>query len=267
MEINNRIFKVILTLIIILVSVGYSLVFSLKLDEPVFFQHYYDQWVYVDSEYYDDITFNLGYVTNASDSSVVIDIEFPEYPEIKTQASEYGHRSPLNWGSEQNKMPGVIYGQYNVRSVNCKITYWPKGKDLNEIVLTQARVLFDDSSEMTVFIGEIHINEYIAVKNPLYRLSSSWSSDGTAQTRYRIREQITIAAFDSPLIKKFEDRIHHKINDRNPDVSVGMIFQEGNFLDVTSKVRVVEDIVSEYTLFNIHPKLLLLMIMMKYIIH
>ncbi|TCT14522.1 hypothetical protein EDC18_1053 [Natranaerovirga pectinivora] len=255
MEINNRIFKGILTLIAVLVVAGYSLVFYLKLDEPVFFQHYYDQRVYVDREHYQDISFNLGYITNAYDNSVVIDIAFPEYPEITIQASEYGYSHPFNWGSEQNKTPGDIYGRYNVRSVNCKIIDLPKEKDLDGIVLTQARILFSDSSEMTVDIGEIHLYEHRFGKSPLEHVSSSGSNNGTGKTSYRILGDLTITAIDSPLMEKFKDRVQWKINGSNPEDSLGMTLQKGNFLDVTTKVGIGDDIVSQYTLFDIHPKL------------
>ncbi|SDL00032.1 hypothetical protein [Natronincola ferrireducens] len=255
MEINNKIFNVVLVLVATLVAAGYGLIFYLKLDGPVFFHHYYDQRIYVDREHYQDISFNLGYITDAYDDRVVIDIEFPEYPELTIQASEYGYIHPFNWGFEHNDTPGDIYGRYSVRSVYCKIIDLPEGKDLDGVVLTQARIMFDDSSEMAVDIGEIHLYEHMTGESLLEHISSSGSSDGTGKTTYRILGDLTITLIESPLMEKFKDRVQWKVNGTNPHVTVGMTLQEGNFLDVTSKVGVADDIVSEYTLFDIHPKL------------
>lgn len=254
METNNKIFRVILVLVAILVAAGYGLVFYLKLEEPVFFHHYYDQGVYVDREHYQqDISFNLGYITDANDDRVVIDIVFPDYPELTVQASEYGYVDPFNWGSGTNDPLGEIYGRYSVRTVHCTIIELPNARDFDGAVLSQAKVLFSDSSEMTVDIGEIHFYRYMFGETPLEHVSSSGSSDGTGKTSYRMLENLTITDIDSPTVERFKDRVQWKVNGSNPDDAVGMTFQERTILDVTSSVGPTDDIVSEYTLFNIHP--------------
>ncbi len=242
-------------MVVIFVVVGYGLVFYIKLDKPVFFQHYFDQGVYVDSDYYHGNSFNLGYITDAYDDRVVIDIGFPEEPELNIQASEYGDINSFNWGSEQNNTPGDIYGRYSVRSVYCKIIDLPEGKDLDGVVLTQANILFSDSSEMTVDIGEIHLFEHMFGESPLKDVSSSVSSDRTGKTSYKILGGLTVTAIESPLTEKFKDRIQWEVNGGNPYTAVGMTFKDGSLLNVTTKISPPDDIISEYTLFNIQPKI------------
>lgn len=209
----------------------------------------------MDREHYQKISFNLGYITNADDDRVVIGVEFPEYPELNVQASENGFIHHFSWDSRQKNTPGDIYGRYSVRSVYCQIIDFPKGKDLGGVVLTQTRILFNDSSEMTVDIGEIHLYEHEPGKSPLKHVSSTGSSDGTSRTSYKVLEGITLVSIESPLMEKFQDRLDLEINGNNPADIVKLTLQEGNILDVTSKVGPAKDIVSEYALFDMHPKL------------
>lgn len=256
METNNKIFRVVLVLVAIFMAAGYSIVFYLTLDAPVFFHHYYDQGVFVDRAHYQgDISFNLSYITNASDESVVIDIAFPEYPELIIQASEYGYVDHFNWGADVNNTPGEIYGRYSVRTVYCTIIELPDGKDPDGVVLSQARVRFSDHSERTVDIGEVHFYQRIPGETPLEHVSSSSSSDGTGKTSYRTLKELTLTAIDSPLMEKFQERVQWKINGGIPEEAVGMTFQERSILDVTSAVGLAEDIISDYTLFDIQPVL------------
>lgn len=221
------------------VVVGYGIIFYIMTDVPVFFQHYYDQRVYMDRNHYQNSSFNLGYITNAYDDRVVIDIVFSEEPELKFQVSEYGD----------------IYGQYSVKSLLCKIIDLPEGKNLDGVVLTQARILFSDSSEMTVDIGKIHLFEHMAEESPIKVVSSLGDSDGTEKTICKILADLTVTAIESPLLEKFKDRVQWKVNGINPNTAVGMALQEGDFFDVTSEISPPKDIISEYTLFDINPKL------------
>jgi hypothetical protein len=256
MAINSRIFKGVLLLVTILVIVGYSLVIYFRLDQPVFFDHYYDKRIYINEEQYQEISFNLSYITNVHDDRVVTQITFPEHPEVTIQASEYAYNAPFNWGSEKNKTPGDVYGRYSVRNVICKMIELPQKEDLNKIVLTHAKVLFDDASEITVDIGEINLYAYMPGEIPLEHVSTSGSSDGTGETRYRLLGNLTLTAIDSPLMANVKDSVQWEINNNIPNDSLGMTFQEGSFLDVTSRIgSMTGDIISEYTLFDIHPKL------------
>lgn len=255
METNNRIFKIIISLVAILMVVGSLFVFSLKLDEPVFFDHYYDQRVYVDKDqYHQEISFDLCYITDAFSDRVVIDIKFPEYPMIDIQVSEeYGHIPEFYWEEEQEGPLGVVHGRYSIRSVTCKIIDLPEEKTLDGLVLKKAEILFSDSKVITVDIGEIYLYEHMFGESPLEHISSSAGPGETSQTSYRILRDITITATESPLMEKFNNRVQWKINGEEPDTLVGRTLPEGSVLEVTSKVDPEDDILNKYNLFDIHP--------------
>jgi len=65
---------------------------------------------------------------------------------------------------------------------------------------------------------------------------------------------LTVTAIESPLMEKFKDRIQWKVNGSDPYTTVGMKLQEGNFLDLTTKISSSDNIISEYSLFDIQPK-------------
>ncbi len=253
MEINNRLFKGVLAFVALLMVVGYGVGFYLKLDEPLFFQHYYDVGVYVDSNNDQNIYFDLGYITNANDDRSVKEIQFLEYPQLNIQVSENDNTYPFDGGHGQNGGLGEIHGRYSVRGVTCKILDLINSSDLNGIVLKEARVRFNDFSEMTVDVGEIHFLERNFSEIPLQHISTSSSSDGTGTTSYRVLQAMTIRSFDSPIMDKFKDRVQIKINGSNPEAALEMKIEERKFIDVTSKIGPPKDIIDKYTLFDIQP--------------
>ena len=256
MDMNHRIFKTVLVLMGVVGIVSGSLVVYFRLDEPVFFDHYYDQRVYAGTEQYQQIFFDLSYITNVDDNRVVSGITFPEHPEVVIRASEYGYGTVFNWESEKRRIPGRAYGRYSVRNVTCEMIELPQSEEMNEIVVTRARVLFDDASEMMVDIGEIHLYGFVLKKTPLKHIASSGSSDGTGETNYKLLENLTLTAVDSALMPKVKDSVKWQINNSNPEDLVGMTFEEGDFLDVTTKISFTKgDLISQYTLFDINPEL------------
>jgi|GEM_PF-1323414 len=253
---NHRIFRTVLLLMGIVTIVSGSLIMYFRLDEPVFFDHYYDQRVYVGSEQYQQIFFNLSYITNVDDDRVITQITFPEHPEVAIRASEYGYGTVLNWESERRRTPGRVYGRYSVRNVTCEMVEFPQSEDMDEIVLTRAKVLFDDASEMVVDIGEIHLYGFVFKKTPLEHVATSGSSNGTGETNYKLLENLMLTAVDSALMPKVKDSVQWEINNSNPEDLVGMTFEEGSSLDVTTKISFTKgDIVSQYTLFDVKPEL------------
>ncbi len=255
MTINNRIFKAILVLVIVLMVLGYSLVFYLRLDKPLFFYHYYDQRVIINESRYQDVNFILNYITNVRDEKVVTGIEFPEYPEIKIRVSAFDSNNPFNWSSKKHKALGDIYGQYSVRRVNCMLTELPNTEKIDGIVLTQAKIKFSDESVITANIGEIHFYPEMPIEIPMEAFSSTGSSDGTGETSFKILKDLTLTTIDDTFMEKFKDRIQWQINDKSPEDSIGETFKKDHLFEVTSRVTPTDDIITRYTLFDAHPEL------------
>lgn len=252
MKINNKLFKGVLTFVAFLVLIGSGLSFYLRLEEPVFFQHYYEVSFYKDSRYNQNIFFNLGYITNANDDRIVSGIEFLTYPDLKIQVSSESNSYPFNGGNGPDGTLGEIHGEYSVRGVSCHVI---DDNDFGELVLKKAKVRFSDSSEIIVDVGEIYFLERAFLDIPLEHVSSSSSSDGTGTTIYKALKEIKVKSFNSPLMEKFKDRVQIKINGTEHEAALGMSIEEGKYLSVTSKVGPAKDMVSKYTLFDLQPNL------------
>ena len=255
MNVNDRIFKAVLLLSAILVAAGYGLVFFIRLDQPVFFHHYLDQRVSMDREVnYQGGGFNLKYITNLDDDRVVIDVEFPEFPDLVVHSSEFYHTDHFNWGQNQGVSPGETYGRYSLRTVYCEIVDL-QDDDFESAVVTKAKILFGDFSQILVDIGEIHLYRHDYRERPFEHVSSTGSSDGSSSTNYRILEDMTLVGFESDLMKRFEDRISWKINGMMPDDAPGTELIEGSIFSVSSNIKPSEDIKSRFAIFDVQPEL------------
>jgi hypothetical protein len=252
MEVNKRLINIVILGVGILVVGSLILMKYLKLEEPVFFDHYYDLMVY-DNQRPEERSFTLGYITNVQDSKTVVDITFPEYPDIYIQASEYGYTHGFNWGNERSSIPGEVYGRYSVRNVFCKIISLPD--TYLDSVLTKAQVSFSDGSEKTVDIGEIHIYEYEPNQPFLEFLSSSGSSGGSSTTSYKVLEDIKLVRIESTLLKQMGQRIKIDVNDQKKERIEGVAVVKSGNLNVSAQIVSIDDIIQRYTRFDIHPKL------------
>lgn len=254
MERNNRIYRGILLLTAGLILVGSWVLYYFRLEEPVFFTHYYDLRIESEMENGYNEGFILGYVTNAYDKRVVTAIEFEEIPELKLWASER-EDVPFQWESEEKGVPGEIHGRYSVRKVFVRNFTIPEEVKADGKVLRKAKIQFDDSSEITVDIGEVHLyeNERRNEVRPYEHVSSSSSSDGTSLTVYRILEELTITDAENPLAERLKGRLNWKIDGEEPDEALGSVYGERSILSVSSRVLTGEDILDIYSLFDFHP--------------
>ncbi|MCC5894116.1 MAG: hypothetical protein JJU16_01510 [Alkalibacterium sp.] len=197
MKQNDKLFKGILTVVSMLVIVGYGAIIYLSLDEPVFFRHDYDVEIYEGEGTY-GIPFNLNYITNASDEREVIGIVFPDYPDLYFQATEnvYEGLGGFEWDQPYNQVRGITYGHYTVRDVYLEIQSMLEIEELNDIVLSESTIYFSDSSEMTVDIGEIRLYSQKAEGQSLVNPYSAGSYDGVVETTYTINEDMSLS-FDN----------------------------------------------------------------------
>lgn len=254
MEKNNRIYKGILILAAVLVLAGTGIVYYFRLEQPVFFAHYYDVRVDRESSYSEDMI--LRYVTNAYDRRVVTAVEFLEIPGVMLWASER-EEAIFSWEGEDDSIPGEVHGRYSVRKVYVRNFSLPEDVEADGKVLRKAKVRFDDGSEMTVDMGELHLyeDERRDETHPFEHVSSSSSSDGTSQTVYRILDELTVTEAENPLAERLKGRLDWRLDEKEPDEAVGSIYGERSILSVSSSVLPGEDILSAYALFDFHPVL------------
>lgn len=254
MEKNNRIFKGILVLALILILAGSGSIYCFRLDAPVFFPHYYDLRVQRDDMYAENLV--LRYVTNAYDTREVTAAQFVEVPEVTLFASER-EEAIFPWESQEKGVPGEIHGRYSVRKVYVRNLSIPEEVQVDGKVIRNLKVQFDDGSEMTVDIGELHLYEpqRREEESPYEHVSSSGSSDGTSLTVYRMLEELTLTETKSPLADKLKGRLDWRIDEKLPEEAVGHVYGEGSLLNVSSEVLPGEDSMDAYAVFDVQPQI------------
>lgn len=218
--------------------------------------HYYDIEVNDNGQYLNDMPISLKYITNFDDDKVVDNIEFPEFPELIIQASEYGLDPGISiMEQSQTEVPGSAYGQYSVREIFIHIQNSSEAEDLDNEVITQAQIHFSDSSSLTVDIGKIHLYNRIAEEGALESIQGSASSDGTGETVYRALEEVTISSIGSSLLENVDDRVDIQINDLDYTDAESLTIQEESLLRIITRVSSAEKSRDDYTIFDIHPEL------------
>lgn len=210
MEKNNKIFISILILSVISWFIGSSLLFYLRLDEPVFFSHYYDLRFENNNV---DTSFTLRYITNYYDNKKVVGVSFPEYPEVQVYATE-NNSSSWVYEMDSNYFFGEIFGPYSVRNIYCTLPYTMKEVKLDNPI-TKARIHFDKGQEIVVDLGEIYFfeNNYI---NNFFEETSGFSHGGEeigGEYNYKVLDDIYNVGIESRMSKDIQDFVSIKLND------------------------------------------------------
>ena len=253
MELNNRLFKGTVILIGLLALASLVAMLQMRLDKPVFLDHYYDLRVHEDGNYHQE--FRLTYITNVHDSRVVNHVEFPEHLYIRVSATEQGFMSPFPFDSSNQQPPGEIHGRYSVRTIYCQISETPSVEEMDGTVVRTARIFFNDGTQMDVPIGELHFYRFGSEESPFDSVSSSGSSDGSSSSRYRAREDVTLISVENQMLERFEHRLDLKINDHVIDGIHGLEIKENDHLIIRSKLYPGSDPLDVYTMVDIHPEL------------
>ena len=254
-EANNKLFKIVLISIGLLSLLSFVYIYYFKLEEPVFFEHYYDLRSYNEGTYHEEMPFILRYITNVDDSRKVSRIGFPEYPEALVQGSEDEYMSEMIWGYGSTNLLNDNYGRYSIRTVFCNIIDLPESAYYDSII-TKALIGFNDGSEMLIDIGALHLYKAERGKDILEDYYGSSSSDGVSETKYNVLEDITFQSIESPLLSQFSDQVTLEINDTDIVKATGLDFESGEQMNIKSQIQLTEDEIKDYRIFGIHPKLI-----------
>lgn len=252
---NKTILKIVIVSLVLMALLGYGFISYYSLDEPVFFDHYYDYGISLDDGNYTDVPLNLGYISDIQDHRKIINVTFPEYPTLQAQVNSRDISSAYIFGLSSEKAMGSVYGRYKVNTMFCHFTEFPKDSSLEDIKLTKATIGFDDQSVITVDIGEVYLYDATLKKVPLDFNSTSASSDGTGMTSYKVLDKLRIHQVDNTLGEKFKERVEIVINGTDIAEANGMEFKEDVYLDVSSKVNPPRNWSEKYTIIDIRPKI------------
>lgn len=261
MKVNNRLFLSILGSISTIAIIGFLFLSYIKLDEPLFFEHYYEQQVTVLSDGDLDSQggeFELKYLTNAFEDKTVIHVEFPEEPDLVVQASEY----PFGISPSSTPTPEETKGPYSVRTVYVQPLELFGAEQFDQTTLTQAKLFFSDNSSKTVDIGEVNfytVSPDQLDTEPLNFFSSTSTSEGDTSHFYEVKSEVTLTGVHSEHLDKFADWINFKINDQPLKTMIGKTFQSGETFSVSSEMveNRSRNILDRFTEIKIRPELTL----------
>lgn len=257
MKSNDRLYKISLSVTGILIAVGFAFLTHVRLDSPVFLEHYIDMNVTGDSWHSNfNMPTSLQYITNADDERVVIWVEFADYPGLQLQASENAFDVFARTGVEQSfdEQRGRHFGQYSVREVYLEVRDLPDLDEGEELHLTEATVTFSDSSTETVDIGELTISTEEATDSPLQFVYSSSTGSGQNEVIYSAEENLSLLAVDSTNFEAFSDAVHIDINGMDYQEDSEHNIQAGEQLSIVTK-REFSEGDSQFAYFSILPQL------------
>lgn len=258
MELNGKILKfgLILTVIVLIFSAGFSWAYSLK--KPVFLKMYVEQYASRNKNSNIVENFKLKYITNISDNRRVVDINFEEEPNIEVLVSHWpngGGMFSFFGDNNYNNQGKDIYGRYALCTIYLEMDLNNIGREFNEIELNNAKVKFDDGSILDTDLGRIIIYKDEMKSNYIGSTSSSSSSDGTSSFNGRIEKDIKLLHVKSTLLEDLKDYFDLFIGDIDYREVSGTKYEKDKFLVVNAKFKTPKDIVSKYTFYDIKPKL------------
>lgn len=256
MKSNDRIYKIILLLTGVLMASGFAFLTHMRLEQPVFLKHYMTMQVTGDDGL-SDRPLSLNYITNANDEHVVIWVEFPDYPGLQIQASENAFEVSARTGEVQSysEQRGRHFGQYSVREVFLQVRDLPDLAEGEELHLSEAEVVFSDSSTHTVDIGELTLSKEGAAEPPLILAGISSPTDEQTEVIYNAEENLTILSVDTPYIDYISNTIELGINGVDYQEATGQTVQQGEQIRV-SATRDQQEAPPDFTVFSTHPQLL-----------
>ncbi len=199
MKKHSRIYYVLyIGILIIVVSsiINITYLSNLRLDEPVFFKHYYEMLLSKNNNGIID----FYYLTNADDNKRIVEIYFPYINGNK----DFIVRNSID----------MNYKYYNVKKFEVIMplnldTYSQLGEELN---LRDAVVYFSNGNSIKADLGKIIIKkDDNNKKNYLDNVMTSASSNNTSKCIFKVKEPIIINSITTNLLDETKGQIKMKI--------------------------------------------------------
>ncbi|MDU5262547.1 MAG: hypothetical protein E6176_08975 [Clostridium celatum] len=259
---HNKILRIsiivmLLTLIISIISIS-----KLRIDNQVFLKNYYEIAV---SEYEGTYSLEEGslilqYISNVDDNKYVTGITFKELPDTYFFATEHNQDYGMMFYEGKNLNVNE-YGRYRLNTVYITCPELKYDDNQKEIILTSATVEFNDKSNIDIDLGKIVLYKGKKIPVALEGISYTSSSEGISSTTFRVKEDVKIESIESSLFEEASEIFDFNITYTEFN-SVGEIkyekgqtIKENSILTITSKYNGSNDILKNYTLYNISPNI------------
>ncbi|MDU2489351.1 MAG: hypothetical protein E7D27_02005 [Clostridium celatum] len=259
---HNKILRIsiivmLLTLIISIISIS-----KLRIENQVFLKNYYEIAV---SEYEGTYSLEEGslilqYISNVDDNKYVTGITFKELPDTYFFATEHNQDYGMMFYEGKNLNVNE-YGRYRLNTVYITCPELKYDDNQKEIILTSATVEFNDKSNIDIDLGKIVLYKGKNIPVALEGISYTASSEGISSTTFRVKEDVKIESIESSLFEEASEIFDFNITYTEFN-SVGEIkyekgqtIKENSILTITSKYNGSDNILKNYTLYNISPNI------------
>lgn len=200
MEVNKKILKYGITLLIIATFICCAMRWYLRLREPVFLKSY-AQYI-IDNED-DSVEFPLQYITNRDKTIFMWKISFVNHPDMNVSVNTNPTKFSSSVKNGLNTETTDIYSKQTAYVTIHNVSEF----DLKTLDLSKAVAYFSDSSIVEVDLGQIELIEYKYKEGGLSSLSSSSSNQGDSRVSYEAKHKIYLSSIVNPYAERFGDSL------------------------------------------------------------
>lgn len=255
MEVNKKILKYGITLLIIVTFICCAIRWHLRLREPIFLKSY-AQYI-IDTEN-DSVEFPLQYITNRDKTIFMWKISFANQPDLNVSYNT----DPVMISAFVNKWDNAdiaeIYSKQTVYVTIENISNY----DLETLDLSKAVAYFSDSSIVEVELGQIELIENDYKEGGLSTLSSSSSNQGESRVSYEAKNKIYLSSIVNPYAERFGESLSlelignqwtYQLPDKNEVNLKDYVLKPEETLTVSSFLNVSDHNELKYAIIDIKP--------------
>lgn len=245
------------SLIFLSFLISISILYYLKLDKPVFLKSYKDVEVFENEEGFLilDYDIEIKYISNREDKRKVSSIIFKDVSELSFYASETNSMGMVKYYNYYNDNI-ESYGRYGIHTVFLNLNSQNYGYNLsNDIVLSEATVIFDDGLTIDVDLGKIVLFRNKFAETPLGNSSISGSSDGYSQSVFWTKEYIQISKIYSTLFEDTRDLFDFNVNKTEDLDDRDLIYNKNENVFFISQFHYIDDPIKKLYTFDVKPNI------------
>lgn len=248
------------TLILLSFLISVSIIYYLKLDNPVFLKSYKDIEIVEKEENYitSDYDIVIKYIANIEDERMVSSIVFKDAPNLNFYVRE---NSPMGmmqfYDYSDNNIE--VHGRYGIHTVFLNLSAYNYEYNLdNDIVLREATITFNDGLTMDVDLGKLVLYKYKSSKENLgdeilNSYSSESSSDGMSKSGFYVSKYIQVSDIYSKLFEHARDLFDFNINKTGGLEERDLIYNANDNLYFTSQFKYIDDPERRLYSYDIRP--------------
>lgn len=202
----------------------------------------------------ENIQIELFYITDNKYENLVRGISFPEKPDLNCYVNENMDYSVFPYNTSSWKE----YGRYRLHQIIVEFEQVPLEE---EIILTQAELIWNNNKHTMVDIGEVilYYNDY--GQTSLETNYSSSSTDGTSVVGMEVLNDITIESIESPLLPYVDGKCTITINKTTYQVSelnnLDLEFKKDDYIEITINTQgIMNQEYNPYYLIDMQPRLI-----------